>query len=331
MRSRAWRRRCKPKWRRASDSASIPAAQVRARLDAGSAQGLACDRTQVACLVQLGIVVRADRAILATLAKKEGQQEATLVLRLVDVLGAEQLARAAGSVAAEPTVLQMRALLARLDDPAAHATRVSVRGPAGAIVLLDGKALGKLPLPALNAVSPGKHVVTVLGPLRHDENIDVRRGEPVVVEVPVPASAPASAPGAPVASATPPSGTSGPDPATPVARADDPGVPANALPWLGVAGGGSAVILGAAGLLFGLSPRFAYDDAAAELRKIEAEVGTNHAALVARRADVEAARGRLDDSAAQWTTWGAPLAIAGGVALGAGLVVAGAGAFGLAE
>src|SRR4051812_7727751 len=44
-------------------SRSVAAADVRSRLDAGSATGLHCDRSEVECLVQLGIVVRSDQVI----------------------------------------------------------------------------------------------------------------------------------------------------------------------------------------------------------------------------------------------------------------------------
>jgi len=298
---------------------AIPGDAVRSRLDAGSTKGLHCDRGEIDCIVQLGIVARADQVILATLGPKGAAVE--LAVRLVDVGNGEQLAYAAGPVGGEPTIAEVSALLAALDDLPARTTRVELTGPEGALVVVDGNNLGALPYPALTDLAPGKHTVSIIGTLRHDATIDVRRGETLIVDAPA-AEPLVQIPQGPNGGLA--RGGSG-------AKNTGTGTSSSTLPWIGVASGGAAVIVGGAGVVVGVTPRLAYQSAATRLSQIENDVGNNHDALVHRKSDIDDARTDLNNAEHDWQLWGAPLLVAGAVVLGVGAVVAGAGAFGLVE
>lgn len=143
---------------------SLPAAVVRERLEEGAKRGLRCDRSLESCQAQLGIVCDTELVLIASL-KPTSLNDAgggfALVLRVVDVAEAAQLAFAASMYPGLPSSADIKKLIAKLDQPEARKAFLVVAGPSGAPVVVDGAPRGSLPLPKPLELAMGRHEVTV--------------------------------------------------------------------------------------------------------------------------------------------------------------------------
>ena len=107
---------------------SVAGADVHARLDQAASVGLQCDRADVACLVQLGVVCQADVVLLPVLDGSHtggAAAGATFALRLVDVGDAQQAAYAQVTLGGPLRPEDVRSLIARLEQPDGRIVRES--------------------------------------------------------------------------------------------------------------------------------------------------------------------------------------------------------------
>lgn len=283
------------------------------RLEKAGAKGMRCDRKDPTCSAQLGAVCGAGVVVVATFAVgSSGSTDGTLALRAVDVVEATQLAHASRVVKAELTVDAVREVLTQLETPAARATSLEVRGEPGARVLVDDKERGALPLDAPLELEPGPHDVMVVSvstaraqpmpPFK--TRIDVRRGEPMVVDAPW--------------TATPaPTATVEPAPVPPVR------VPREGPPML-LIGGGFAMVAGTIAIIVGVAPLLAAHDHTRVLTTFEESARADEQFLVDNGEAIAAERASLDEALGAWRGYGMATVIAGAV-----VSVAGAGAIGI--
>lgn len=297
---------------------AIPKKAVDERLEKAGAKGMRCDRTNPTCSAQIGAVCGAGVIVVATFVVASSEStKGTLALRTVDVVEATQLAHASRVVKAELDVDAVRAVLTQLEAPAARATTLEVRGEPGARVLVDDVERGALPLDEPLEVSAGPHDVMVVSvsaaraqPLPpFKTRVDVRRGEPAIVN-------------APFEKPTPPATA-----ATPLAVAEEAAEPPRLVktptegpPMLALAGGFGAAI-GAIAVLVGVAPLLAAHDHTTVLATFEENARADEQFLVDNREAIALERAGLDESLAAWRGYGIITVIAGSVA-----VVAGAGA-----
>jgi hypothetical protein len=290
-------------------SKMIPPATVDQRLEKAGAKGVRRDRNDPSCSAQIGAVAGADVVVVATFVASS--PSSSLAVRLVGVDETAQVAYAAGPVGDEPTVDEIVAVLAKTDAPEARALSLGVTGPAGASVLVDGVEQGALPLAApLTSLPAGPHDVVVRGPdaaIVHEQHVELRPGEPAVVDAPLPASKPLEV-------------------ATP-----QPAPSSSPVPMIVVASGGGAAVLGAVALVVGVLPFSGAQAANDDVSRLEAEVKSDPGLLDERADDIRGAQLRYEKGVDDWRSWGAPLAVVGGVAVAAGVVAAGVGAFLWAE
>ncbi len=234
----------------------------------------------------------------------------SLAMRLVDVAHASELASARAPVGDRFTVRDVDAVLTALDAPAARATQLEVRGPAGAALVVDGEPSGTLPA-TLTELSPGKHGVTVGS---FEASVEVHPGERPVVDVPATA--------VPSTSADPPA-------LKEAARA--PGRPAPAaadttpLGFYAVGGGAGAGALGAVAVMVGLVPLLTAQSAAANLAQLEGAARSDASSADANRAAIASAHRVAEENLAAWHAWGLPLTAVGVLTASAGFVAAGVG------
>ncbi len=294
---------------------SIPAATVQTRMAEAVQIGLRCDRSTIVCLVQLGVVCKADRVLLAIVTPAATRDDTgQLAFRLVDVGAATQIAYASRSIQGAPRAPDVSALLGALELPSARALSVDVRGPTGVHVLIDGAERAVLPLHApLTDVAAGKHELRLISADATDVvAIDVRAGEPVVVDVPHHSTTTTTTPLATTDLTT--------TPATPPPTASLP------MSTILVTAGGVVAAAGVVGVVVGSLPFFEHEGAVDELNRLDATVGTSAAKLRDNAPAIRDARERLDASADDWNTWGLATVIGGSVAVVVGAGVA-AGAF----
>jgi hypothetical protein len=283
------------------------------RLAKAGAKGMRCDRTDPTCSAQIGAVCGAGVVAVATFVV--GGADATLAVRLVDVVEATQLAHASRVVKAELTVDAVRDVLAQLDAPAARATSLDVRGEPDARVLVDDKERGALPLAEPLDVEPGLHDVLVVSvaaaraqPLPpFKKRVDVRRGEPVVVDVPW---------------------TDVPEPPPPVEPTAAPPVlvktPTDGPPML-LIGGGFAMAAGAIAVIVGVAPLLAAHDHTEVLATFEENARADEQFLVDNSEAIAAERAGLDEALNGWRTYGITTVVAGAIVIAAGAAAIGVG------
>jgi hypothetical protein len=283
------------------------------RLEKAGAKGMRCDRTDPTCSAQIGAVCGAGVVVVSTFTVPPGAADATLSLRLVDVVEATQLAHATRVVKAVLDADAVRDVLTQLDAPASKATLLDVRGEPGARVLVDGVERGALPLDAPLDVTAGAHEVSVVSRAStppFSTRVDVRRGEPVLIDAPwTPAPAPASV-------------EAEPEPTRHLVR-----VPREGPPLLAI-GGGFAAAAGAIAAIVGVAPLLAAHDHTRVLSTFEESARADPQFLVENQDAIATERASLDEALASWRGYGLTTVVVGAV-----VIVAGAGAmtYGLME
>ncbi len=287
----------------------IAGRDVERLLDAGGVKGVRCDRTDATCSAQLGAVLNVDQVLVASVtATAEG---ATIAFRLVDVGLAAQLAHASRKGSAAMGNDEVLAVLKALEEPAARQTSLAFVGAAGSLVVVDGQDRGVLPMPPLVGLPPGRHEVGLDGPVSLKKAVDLRRGEPVVVEAP--------------GGVAPAAGTT-----EQVTRTAPPPFEPPLMPLLVTVGGGAVTLAGGAVALVGLWPFLAYNTGAAELQRQDALSLQGRDGIDADR--VRDLHATTTASAEDWATWGIAATVVGATLAGVGLVAVGAGVWlGLAE
>jgi hypothetical protein len=285
------------------------------RLEKAGAKGMRCDRTDPTCSAQIGAVCGAGVVVVATFVVAAG--EATLAVRMVDVVEATQLAHASRVVKVDLDVNAVREVLVQLDAPAARATSLDVRGEPGARVVVDEQERGVLPLDVPLEVEPGAHDVMVMvvsvstaraqpqPPFK--KRVDVRRGEPIVVDAPW---------------------TDVPEPPPPVEPTTAPPVlvktPTEGPPML-LIGGGFAMAAGAIAVIVGVAPLLAAHDHTRVLTTFEENARADEQFLVDNSEAIAAERAGLDEALDGWRTYGVTTVVAGAIVIAAGAAAIGVG------
>ncbi|MBI5498423.1 MAG: PEGA domain-containing protein [Deltaproteobacteria bacterium] len=199
---------------------------------------LSCKKVDVDCVMRMGEVVRADSVLVATLG---GGRNRDLALLLVQFRPDRSQQKTGASLRNDKTMVADAAAAVRgVLGPVRPAALEVVSVPAGALVVLDGVALGPAPV-TRSAVPEGHHEVTLTleGYLPQARGVDITAGDAVRLEValePEPRKAPPA--------------VAAPAPAPVPAPADKPAAPATAGPpaWAGPARLG---LLGAGGVGLG--------------------------------------------------------------------------------
>jgi hypothetical protein len=203
---------------------------------AAAGMGVTCPTAEPACLANLGVLSGIQRMV-STVVGADGKE---ITVRVIDVASARTSAEGKRRVGADVAQAAREAAILAM-RPADALARLSLVGaPAGAQLLVDGEALGALPLAEADAtLAPGAHTLRVEleGYLPFERAIEVAPFEQVNLEVQL-----ASEAAPPVE--TPPATTDTPHPSVsppaPAAASDD------GLSILVLAGG---VTAGAAALL----------------------------------------------------------------------------------
>jgi hypothetical protein len=150
-------------------------------------------QARVACAAAAARKAGARTVILGT-ASQLG--DAFLIdLKLVDTRTAQELRRATHPLTGsrDGLIETLRAAAVELLAPARYAgsLRIEVAGGAGAEIFVDGRPVGKAPLPApVGALSPGKHTVRIAGARDQSTFVEVAFGKlsNVRIEAPRPAA-----------------------------------------------------------------------------------------------------------------------------------------------
>ena len=142
----------------------IAPAQVNARIKAARQPALrACDGDDT-CLAEIGTLVGASAVVAGEVGGLGDVQ--VVYLELVDVATGKELRRTQAPLAAGPA--ELRAAVFRLIDPARHVGSLAVASAIdGAVVYVDGRRLGRTPLPALS-LPVGAHALRVTHPDARD-------------------------------------------------------------------------------------------------------------------------------------------------------------------
>lgn len=290
---------------------ALPAKDVAARLERGGAKGLRCDRLDPACSAQLGAVCGVERVLVASLSIRPASS--TLSFRLIDVGDATQLAHASGKVSDAVGAEEVMAVLRALEEPAASSTSLRVRGPVGSLLVVDGSDRGALPMAApLTDLAPGPHEVGLDGPSTFRKTIELKRGEPVVVEAPAPRVSPAATASGASADATP--------------TASAAPVPSGPAPHLvTVIGGASASVVGAVTMGAGLVPFFVATQSAQRLADREARALQDPSVLESEAAQIREDHASVVAANGSWASWGGLATLVGGAVIVTGLAATGVG------
>ncbi|MBI1946955.1 MAG: hypothetical protein HYS27_14760 [Deltaproteobacteria bacterium] len=279
----------------------LPARLVAERLERGGAKGLRCDRLDPACSAQLGAVCGVAQVVVASLSTAGGASR--LSLHLIDVAEVAQLGHASGPVSAELRADEVLAVLRDLDAPAAAITSVLVTGPPGSLVVVDGADRGALPMSApLTDLAPGSHEIGVEGPVTFRRAVELRRGEPVTLEVP------AAAPGPPQLTAA-------------TERVEPSDSTGSSSPLLALAGGGLAAAAGAGAVAVGIAPLVLANLAAGRLAEREQRARADPAVIDDEAEQIRADHEESVATTAAWQAWGGITTVVGGAVVVAGLVV----------
>lgn len=293
---------------------AITKKSVDERLERAGAKGMRCDRLDPTCSAQIGAVAGAGVVIVATFTTK-GDADAVLALRAVDVVEAAQLAHASRNVSAALTVDVVRDVLVQLDAPAARATSVDVRGEPGARVVVDDVERGTLPLDAPLALEPGTHTIMVVSIAAQraqptppfSTKIDVRRGEPVVVDAPWTAVAP------PPTTSTAASDNDVAAPARPRRLENSDGTP-----FVAIAGGVGAA-LGVIAIVVGSAPLLAAYDHQETLATFEENSRADDTFLVDNAEAIALEQQAYADALDAWRSYGVAAVIVGGIVTTVGI------------
>lgn len=281
----------------------LPARQLVERLERGGAKGLRCDRLDPACSAQLGAVCGVAQVLVASMAASGGNS--LLSLRLIDVAEVAQLGHASGPVSDVVQPDQVQLVLRALDAPAARHTSVTVLGPAGSLLVIDGEDRGALPMAApLTDLATGAHDIGLDGPITFRRVVELRRGEPMTVEAP--AQLPQSLPAATAHAAAKP----------------EPTAPPQAIPSaLVVTGGGVAAVAGAVAVTVGVTPLVLANLASGRLAEREQRARGDPTVIEAEAEQIRADHAAVVGSTAAWQGWGGITTVVGGALVVAGAVV----------
>ena len=260
---------------------------------------IACDSAAPECLVQIAVVLDADRVIAARASRKR------LELRVVDVATAKVSARVVAALDVAKPEESITAAVAALTKPDAAHTHLVVKTSAGADVAVDGQSAGKGPTVELTKLAPGGHDVRVrLGAKENTAHVDVALGEATQVDL-EPKLAALTPEGPPTHVA--PLSTSSPPP--------PPAPPAPSLAPFVAAGGGVAVAVAGGVLAFvGAVPYLALSSSARELDALDQKARAGDVDVT----DIKAQRAKYDQGVHDWNAWGEGVAFAGTALLAAG-------------
>lgn len=283
----------------------LSAEQVSERLEQGGAKGFRCDRRDPVCSAQLGAVCGVPEVLVVSLYSRPGASQ--LSIRLIDVGEARQLAHVAGKVQDALPLEDVAGLLRALEEPGASATSVLVRGPKGSLVVVDGEDRGALPMTApLTDLAPGPHEIGIDGPVVFRKQVDLRRGEPLVIDSPTSRAADANPRAA--------------------GKIDEAAATAPPPPLITVAGGGITAAVGVATLAVGLAPLIIANVSAQSLADREARALQDPGVIDDEAALIREDHASVVAATAAWQSWGGITTIIGGAAIVVGLVVTGVGA-----
>jgi hypothetical protein len=285
---------------RAGAGMSLQAADVtKSRLAGVVGRGSGCDLRSIDCLVQLGVVCGTEQLMLADVAQGEGAR--SIALTLVDVNAGKAKRRARGTSVADA--------IGALGRPAATTTRVSIAGPAGTQVEIDGNVAGKIPFTRTD-VTPGPHTLrlTVPGKPAREQKLDVLLGEETKVSLDE---------GPPIVVAQP--------------SAPPPAQESSILPVVGAVTGGVLIVAGGIVGGFGLNYYLQRDSAIAVLKQQETGAAQKLESDPTFRDQVIDARDVFETRDGEWEQFGVPLATTGTLLLGLGVGTAFASALWMTE
>jgi hypothetical protein len=143
----------------------------------------ACPAEERSCLVALGVAAGADEVVHASVRQVGGG----LVLKLVRMsVAGERMERISEPLSTGPDhVASMRERLVRLVLPARWVGALAIEATAGSEIWLDGALQGTAPLPPLEGLAPGQHLLRVVraGQGEARAYVEVRYGERTDVRV----------------------------------------------------------------------------------------------------------------------------------------------------